>query len=103
MIALTPLAAEKIRQLRVAEAANAVLRVYVAGKTCCGYSYGLAFDEAAAADDTVDQPEGIPVAVDRASEPYLRGATIDYVDTDAGAGFTVRNPALGGSCACGGR
>ena len=45
----------------------------------------------------------LPVAVDRASEPYLRGATIDYVDVPTGAGFTVRNPSLGGSCACGQR
>lgn len=103
VIAVTPLAAEKLRELRAADPANAVLRLYVAGKTCCSYAYGLAFDEAAAADDSVAQPEGIPVAVDPLSEPYVRGATIDYVEAAEGSGFTVRNPSLGGSCACGRR
>lgn len=104
MIELTPLAVERLRDLRAADPANNVLRVYVAGKSCCGVQYALAFDDASGADDTTATLAGIPLAVDADSLPYVRGATIDFVDSLMGGGFMVRNPAAqGGGCACGKR
>ena len=44
---------------------------------------------------------GLTVAVDRMSAPYLQGAVIDFVDTIEKQGFTIDNPNAGGSCACG--
>ena len=41
------------------------------------------------------------VVVDRMSQPYLGGATIDFVDTIEKQGFTIDNPNATGSCACG--
>jgi iron-sulfur cluster assembly accessory protein len=35
------------------------------------------------------------------SDPYLSGATIDFVDTIEKQGFTIDNPNAAGSCACG--
>ena len=103
VLELTPLAVERLRDLRAADPANNVLRVYVAGKSCCGVQYALAFDEGATAGDTTVELAGIPLAVDAASLPYVRGATIDFVDSLMGGGFMVRNPAAtGGGCACGG-
>jgi iron-sulfur cluster assembly accessory protein len=103
MIELTPVAAQKLNEIRAGDAAHAVLRVYVKGKSCCGYAYGLALDEAAAAEDTVVERDGITIAVDPQSLPFVQGATIDHIDELMGGGFTVRNDALGGSCACGRR
>jgi iron-sulfur cluster assembly accessory protein len=34
-------------------------------------------------------------------DPYLMGATIDFVDTIEKQGFTIDNPNAQGSCACG--
>ncbi len=105
MIEVTPLAAEKLTGLMAQDPAQRVLRVYVAGKSCCGVSFGLAFDEAQLPDDAVVQRAGIDVAVDPDSLPFVQGATIDFVDALMGGGFTVRNPSIdsGGGCACGRR
>lgn len=104
MIELTPVAAEKLSGLMRDNPAQRVLRVYVAGKSCCSYQYGLALDEATLPDDAVVQRAGIDVAIDPDSLPFLQGATIDFVDALMGGGFTVRNPSVdGGGCACGKR
>ncbi|MDT7555378.1 MAG: hypothetical protein QOI16_3999 [Pseudonocardiales bacterium] len=44
---------------------------------------------------------GVNVIVDKMSQPYLAGASIDFVDTIEKQGFTIDNPNAGGSCACG--
>lgn len=105
MIELTPLAAEKLTGLMSGQPASQLLRVYVAGKSCCGVQYGLALDDARLPDDAVIERSGIALAIDPDSLPYLEGATIDFVDALMGGGFTVRNPRLdsGGGCACGKR
>ncbi len=101
MIDLPPLAAEKLQALRAADPTHQVLRLYVAGQSCCKVSYGLAFDVSADPGDTVMERAGIPVAVDPLSLPVVDGSTIDFVDAVAGGGFVVRNPNAGGGCACG--
>jgi iron-sulfur cluster assembly protein len=105
VIELTPIAAEKLNGLMSQNPSQRVLRVYVAGKSCCSTQFGLALDEAHLPDDAVVQRAGIEVAVDPDSLPYVEGATIDFVDALMGGGFTVRNPKVdsGGGCACGRR
>ena len=44
---------------------------------------------------------GVTVVVDPFSAPYLRGAEIDYLDGDPGAGFKINNPNVVASCGCG--
>src|SRR6266540_872722 len=102
MIEMTPVAAEKLRELRGTDPSRAFLRMYVAGKSCCSYQFGLAFDATPDEKDTVSDVAGIPLAVDPVSQPYADGAIIDFVDGPEGSGFLVRNPTLGGGCACGG-
>ncbi len=108
MIELTPVAADKLRELRQSEPARTYLRLFVAGRTCSGYQYGLALDDKVEEKDTVSELNGIQVAVDPVSQPYCDGATIDFVSTPDGEGFIVRNASLveegggcGGSCSCG--
>ena len=104
MVELTPLAAEKLNGLLGSHPERRVLRVYVAGRSCCGFQYGLALDDAAAPNDATVERSGIAVAVDPDSLPYVEGATVDFVDSPEGAGFTVRNSRLdSGGCACGNR
>lgn len=102
MIELTPTAAGMLRSLRTSAPDRQVLRVYVAGRGCCRVQYGLALDGSADETDTVAEREGISVAVDPASLPFVEGATVDYVETAEGSGFIVRNPSFeGGGCSCG--
>ena len=102
MIELTPVAADKLRALRGDDPTRAYLRVYVAGRGCCGMQYGLSFDEHAENDDAVTEQSGIAVAIDSQSLPYCEGAVVDYVQSDQGEGFMVRNERFaGGGCSCG--
>jgi iron-sulfur cluster insertion protein len=108
MIELTPIAQAKLLEVRDIEPARQVLRVFVRGRTCSGYSYGLALDAGAADDDSVFEQGGIKVAVDPISAQFIEGARIDYVESSEGAGFIVTNESLsggggcGGGCSCGG-
>ncbi|MGH3546394.1 MAG: HesB/IscA family protein [Mycobacteriales bacterium] len=77
------------------------LRIAVQPGGCSGLRYQLYFDERSLDDDAVTDFSGVGVVVDRMSQPYLAGATIDFVDTISKQGFTIDNPNAGGSCACG--
>ena len=100
-IEVTPEAAARLLELRGDDPRRALLRLYVMGRTCCSYQYGLAFDETAAESDIVREVAGLRVAVDDLSAPFCDGATIEWVDGEAGTGFLVRNPSLSGTCGCG--
>ena len=103
LISLTPLAAAKIRELMAEEddAATLVLRVAIQGGGCSGFQYGLGFDAGAAEGDVELSLEGIPVVVDPYSAPYLRGTTIDFLNSISESGFKIDNPNAVSSCGCG--
>ena len=77
------------------------LRIAVQPGGCAGLRYQLFFDERTLDGDLFRDFNGLKVAVDRMSAPYVQGATIDFVDTIEKQGFTIDNPNAGGSCACG--
>lgn len=77
------------------------LRVAVQPGGCAGLRYNLFFDDRKLDDDVVSSAHGLELRVDKMSAPYLRGATVDYVDGLQQSGFTIDNPNAKGSCACG--
>ncbi len=103
MIELTDRGAEKVREfLTTQEQAQqtAGLRVGVRGGGCSGFQYLLAFDEQREGDLIVES-RGIKLLVDAASLPYVKGASVDYVESLQGAGFKVENPNVVAACGCG--
>ena len=103
LISLTPVAAAKIRELMAEEndAETLVLRVAIQGGGCSGFQYGLGFDAGVAEGDVELSLEGIPVVVDPYSAPYLRGTTIDFLNSIQESGFKIDNPNAVSSCGCG--
>ncbi len=103
LISLTPVAAAKIKALMAEEADgdSLVLRVAIQGGGCSGFQYGLGFDAGAAEGDVELLLEEIPVVVDPFSAPYLRGTTIDFLNTIEESGFKIDNPNAVSSCGCG--
>ena len=77
------------------------LRVAVQPGGCAGLRYNLFFDDRKLEDDIVSSAYGLELRMDKMSAPYLRGATVDYVDGLQQSGFTIDNPNAKGSCACG--
>jgi iron-sulfur cluster assembly accessory protein len=101
-LVLTDLAAGKVKSLLEQEGRDDIqLRIAVQPGGCSGMRYELFFDERHLDGDVVSDFNGVKVAVDRMSAPYLGGATIDFVDTIEKQGFTIDNPNAAGSCACG--
>src|SRR5438045_7810010 len=101
VVTITPAAAAKIRDLMAQETDVSVLRVAIQGGGCSGFQYGLGFDHGATEGDLEFDQHGITVVVDPHSAPYLRGASVDYVDTIQQSGFAIDNPNAVASCGCG--
>ena len=103
VVTLTARAAEKIKGLMAQEPAGEaeVLRVAIQGGGCSGFEYALGFDRGAAEGDHELEYHGVRLVVDPFSAPYLRGATVDYLETIQEAGFKIENPNAVASCGCG--
>lgn len=102
-VILTAQAAEKVQSLLAQEGRDDLrLRIAVQPGGCSGLIYQLYFDERLLEGDLVKTfAPGVEVVVDKMSNPYLDGATIDFADTIEKQGFTIDNPNAAGSCACG--
>ena len=77
------------------------LRVAVQPGGCSGLRYQLFFDDQPLEGDNVMVDGSVTVRVDRMSVPYLKGATVDWLEGLDQSGFTINNPNAAGSCACG--
>jgi iron-sulfur cluster assembly accessory protein len=101
-VVLTDVAASKVKSLLEQEGrTDLALRVAVQPGGCSGLRYQLFFDDRSLDGDVVTGFSGVNVVVDRMSNPYLLGATVDFVDTIEKQGFTIDNPNATGGCACG--
>ena len=101
-ILLTDNAAAKVAALLAQEGRDDLnLRVAVQPGGCSGLKYQLYFDDRNLEGDIVREFGDVKVITDKMSDPYLAGATIDFVDTIENQGFTIDNPNAAGSCACG--
>ncbi|HEY8726277.1 MAG TPA: iron-sulfur cluster insertion protein ErpA [Gaiellaceae bacterium] len=103
VVSLTERAATKIQQLMADEPEGeaTVLRVAVQGGGCSGFEYALGFDRGTQEGDVELEQHGVAVVVDQFSAPYLKGATVDFLETLAESGFKIENPNASSACGCG--
>ena len=101
-IVFTDSAAEKVLGLLQDEDnPNMMLRVYIQGGGCSGFSYGFTFAEELEEGDLSVENRGVTLIVDPMSVQYLIGAEIDYTETLAVSQFVIRNPNAATTCGCG--
>ena len=102
-LTLTERAADKVKTLMAQEPAGTaeVLRVAIRGGGCGGFEYALGFDRGATEGDHQVRMHDVTLVVDPFSAPYLRGATVDYLETIQESGFKIENPNAVSSCGCG--
>ena len=67
------------------------LRVYLDGKGCDGFFYGVAFDQRSS-EDQVFTHEGLDIICDPESYKFMKGSEVEWVDDERGQGFLVNNP-----------
>lgn len=99
---LEPNAITKLKEILAEENnPNIMLRVFVQGGGCSGFSYGFTLDEAQNEDDFDFSYDDIKVVVDSMSLQYLQGASIDYKEDLMNASFVINNPQAQSTCGCG--
>ncbi len=102
MFSVTIKAVEEIKKLLAEEnIPEAVLRVRVVPGGCSGFSYEMGFDDEIDKSDEIIEEQGVRVAIDELSYPYIEGGVLDYNDGLNGTGFSISNPNATGSCGCG--
>jgi len=100
-IIVTPSAVQAISELlNERNLEGYALRLFVSGKSCSGYQYGMSLDNAVTETDISISVDDIRIVVDNASIEYLRGAKLDFIDDERGKGFMVDNPNVASSCSC---
>jgi iron-sulfur cluster assembly protein len=104
-IHLTEKAAGEVKRVIAEEKlpAETALRVGCKGGGCSGFSYVLDFDQTGGTEfDLSFDMHGVKVVIDKKSEFFMAGTTIDFSDENLlNRGFTFTNPKASGSCGCG--
>lgn len=100
-VTISDRAARRIWEILKSEGDGAMLRISVEGGGCSGFQYKFDVEHARAEDDLVIERDKAVVLVDPASQPFLAGSEVDFVDDLIGASFRVNNPNATASCGCG--
>ena len=100
-VTISDRAARRIGEILKGEGSGAMLRISVEGGGCSGFQYKFDIDRARTDDDLVIEQDNAVVLVDSASQPFLAGSQVDFVDDLIGASFRVNNPNATASCGCG--
>ncbi len=90
------------KSMRIEEHAAQHLRLYLSGKGCDGFEYGVSFDDPAEDDlicqpsdqekQNVDDKDRLCFIVDPETAEFVNGSEISWVDDERGKGFLVENP-----------
>lgn len=73
----------------------------VDGGGCSGFTYSWDFVDSVESGMEIDCGEGVSLVVDSASEMFVLGSEIDYVQELGGSFLKVNNPLASASCGCG--
>lgn len=101
-VVMTDAAAERIAQILEEEnTPDLYLRVRVDGGGCNGYSYNFSFDKERKEDDIAIENQGVTVLIDPLSHSFLKGSTLDFIETLEVSQLVIKNPNATASCGCG--
>lgn len=89
------------RKLLALDQEKTFLRVAVEGGGCSGFQYKIELDTPSEEDDVLSFTESCGVIVDPVSQPFLKDATLRYVEDVVGARFSIDNPNVSSACGCG--
>ena len=85
---ITDKAAEKAKAILADEGkANWGIRIYVAGESCCGPSFGLNLQEVQMPEDEIVEKGGVKIFMDKETSKSLDGRELDFYTGEEGEGF----------------
>jgi iron-sulfur cluster assembly accessory protein len=98
VLTITDKAADKAREILSGEGKDTWgIRIYVAGESCCGPSYGLNLQEEQMPGDEVVEKNGLKIYIDKRTFETLSEKELDYYIGEEGEGFMF----TGGVSSCG--
>ena len=101
-VTLTEKAASKVKAMLQKENKQGYgLRVGVVPGGCSSYMYEIALEKEPKGDDSVVEEKGVKIFINPQSIEFMKGSTIDYIDSLTNAGFKINNPNVKTSCGCG--
>lgn len=78
------------------------VRIGAKGGGCSGFTYVLDFDQTGPTEfDLTFAQHGVNLVVDKKSEFFMGGTTLDFNDGLLDRGFVFKNPQASGTCGCG--
>lgn len=103
MLTISDVAVEKAKEILSAEGKpDFGLRLYMAGSSCCGPSFGIDVVENPETGDAVVEKGGLKVFVDQSASEKLIGMELDFIDDGEKQGFMFTgNPPSASSCGTG--
>ena len=82
MIAVTFAAIARLKAIRVNHPEDPVVRISVRALDDSRLSFSITLEETAQSDDTLQEVDGLTIAVDPRSAPRMEGVTLDYTEGD---------------------
>ena len=102
LVSLTDRAVAKMKLLLKKENKQGYgLRVGIVPGGCSSYMYEIGFEKQAKKDDIIIEDKGAKLFINPQSISFMKGSTVDYLDTLTNAGFKINNPNVKTSCGCG--
>ena len=99
LVNVTPTAIQAIQELMTEKnLVGYAFRLFIAGKSCSGYQYGMSLDDSISETDSSIEISGIKVVVDNDSLELIKGSNLDFIDDERGKGFLIENPNMQQSC-----
>ncbi len=77
------------------------LRISVDGGGCAGFQYKYDFISKENTEDILLNKDGATIVIDPTSAEFMKGATIDFVQTLGFSSFEIRNKSNSSRCGCG--
>lgn len=82
--------------------ADCCVRIGAKGGGCSGFTYVLDFDQNGPTEfDLTFEQHGVRLVIDKKSEFFMGGTTLDFNDGLLDRGFVFKNPQATGTCGCG--
>lgn len=100
-IIFTPKAIERLKLALSEEVSGTSIRVGVKGGGCSGFQWVLDTESGDSTFDFHFETDGVKICIDPMSAPYLKGVTIDYVETLVTQGFSFKGGTISRTCGCG--
>lgn len=102
MIHLSPTAVRELNRIQSKQGTSLTwFRLKTDRGGCSQFVYDMEFVAEPQADDRRFEWEGLQVAIDADSLPYLEGLTLDFTEDLMGGGFRFHNPNATHICGCG--